>query len=657
MRSEVIDLTGGDSNHSGPEPLYIDGEPPNVIEALTGKGFRTVVEVVECQETLRNRLHYKVKWEGYSEETWEPRTTLDKQVPELVAQYEQYCRTKTKAMKDQEEGTKCKPSGAPRPSTPPCGTREGSVFHYGLITPSATPFDKAEISSQRHQFTQPFSPTTLLTEEIVYQRPPKNDWLNFPYEKEALCVLRRWYTNSWSDFTKLFNCQFATELANCLLVNGLREVVVRSQWHEINSLRDFDPSWRAVFEVTFADEENRWQETRESLEKTAQEIGLNLRRRIEENIEKPPNYSAVREKRRRTMGASRLVTPGEGRKNTFKTKLTNSIGRSLGTRRNYWDFGSQRTGGIALKSGQMSEGNTNMPSIVFRFFDNSSSGLNARSRLRAGQFENRSAFIPDPPRMDSDGFKEQAHEHLRIKIPVEMVERQKGMLKTPFISLYERLLPTLYRALQSSKKPCIVIVDLHKINCKGKVYSAAHLIKKLDADSKGAWAIANRYKGRSEWLVYGEIDSDAIIGFCTLDQHIRRMVGFQDMHLLLRLDDIQASYHMSHVRAQLKSDRLGNSAAAGHAIGRLAKVFLVSKKHVAHVVAIIIKDWEISKGLKWQDHMRFLTSIAQAITSTADFDDGILPRAGQSQRLIADLQKVVRYNNNKWFMQRKRKRS
>ena len=62
---------------------------PNT-NTIRGKPKQYIPEKITDKKKINNKIHYKVKWFGYpdSESTFEPRTTLLKEVPDLIAEYE-----------------------------------------------------------------------------------------------------------------------------------------------------------------------------------------------------------------------------------------------------------------------------------------------------------------------------------------------------------------------------------------------------------------------------------------------------------------------------------------------------------------------------------------------------------------------------------------
>ena len=70
-------------------PVGVDEMLPNP-NIIRGKPKQYIAEKLMDKKKIKNKIHYLVKWIGFDskDNTWEPRTTLNKEVPELVQEYE-----------------------------------------------------------------------------------------------------------------------------------------------------------------------------------------------------------------------------------------------------------------------------------------------------------------------------------------------------------------------------------------------------------------------------------------------------------------------------------------------------------------------------------------------------------------------------------------
>lgn len=62
-------------------------KPPKTV--IRGKPTQYVVEKIIGKKKVKGRIYYKVQWAGHpNENTWEPRTTLIEDIPEMIIKYE-----------------------------------------------------------------------------------------------------------------------------------------------------------------------------------------------------------------------------------------------------------------------------------------------------------------------------------------------------------------------------------------------------------------------------------------------------------------------------------------------------------------------------------------------------------------------------------------
>lgn len=135
-----------------------------------------------------------------------------------------------------------------------------------------------------------------------------------------------------------------------------------------------------------------------------------------------------------------------------------------------------------------------LPSLVFRWYNDRSQGLNTPTQLLAGKFLNQPQDIPPP-----EWALEAMTNHL---IPRK--------LPSPFISFRESLRPCLSGALKADVEtnPCITIVNLEKLKDvtrqKWGKYEAIKACPDLVQQFNLTLGRKGTYTGGGEWLVYGK---------------------------------------------------------------------------------------------------------------------------------------------------------
>jgi hypothetical protein len=56
--------------------------PPETVQN------KFVIDKLVGKKKINNRVHYQVKWKNYAQTTWEPRSKLIEDTPELINDYE-----------------------------------------------------------------------------------------------------------------------------------------------------------------------------------------------------------------------------------------------------------------------------------------------------------------------------------------------------------------------------------------------------------------------------------------------------------------------------------------------------------------------------------------------------------------------------------------
>ncbi len=163
--------------------------------------------------------------------------------------------------------------------TPPrttVGHRKNAQSTYRYLTP----VQQVEIDEGYGSLE--LSPTQTSSSPLS-ESLPKISWTL--EQRQAVCVLQRWYSTKWSTFGAIFKIYFAAHLtAVDKSPNGWRGAI-SAQWYDLKAgVRD--DAWRHVFEETlFCDERGRWKGFRDKFEGIAATEGLVLERKCENKME------------------------------------------------------------------------------------------------------------------------------------------------------------------------------------------------------------------------------------------------------------------------------------------------------------------------------------------------------------------------------------
>jgi len=62
--------------------------PENELKKATEKAEKYIIQSIKSKKTIKGKVCYEVKWKGYKRTTWEPRTQLIKDIPDLIQEFE-----------------------------------------------------------------------------------------------------------------------------------------------------------------------------------------------------------------------------------------------------------------------------------------------------------------------------------------------------------------------------------------------------------------------------------------------------------------------------------------------------------------------------------------------------------------------------------------
>lgn len=488
---------------------------------------------------------------------------------------------------------------------------------------------------------------------------PNHQWT---IEQEGvLCVLKRWYANDPNDIAKIFNSHFNAEGQGSGLGKKMNGHALSSKLHTMRNLREESRAYTLVFiETLFADEFGSWQNTREDLEKTAQILGIipirktyehrenvlwrwitspKKRKKISEddgvlgyvacNSEQdddPPKTPMTKRKYLPTPSPSPLRVAQTSTATLHKRQCVRSIkptklfkpkssaepvenhraieaqGPLTADHKNHPPQVKGPSNNISCHSfGHLSSW-VPKARLVFRFYDDNSSGLNTSTRIRAGAFLNETERIPQSADWNGADFWDAARRHLtRVREP------------TPFISVYESPLPVLHRGLRSSANGSVAVVDLHEVSKtrSSGIYSAAQLINQLGL-VRGSY----RYRGTSEWLIWGEIESKAIGTTFSIQQLRRFLAGAPDVSIVLQLPAIERSKNANEYRKNLAGNLNGVGEASGRVVGKFLAFTGLPKPSVDDVALKITRAWQLPGRTSLSRQRRYLEGVHYGLTQT-----------------------------------------
>jgi hypothetical protein len=293
----------------------------------------------------------------------------------------------------------------------------------------------------------------------------KNKWDT--YEREILCILKRFYEIDSCDLVALFNRICADTLDKKGFPQGLSATTIATQWHDMKDGSCGYEVWRAVnLGLDLVEARSRYRKQKDAIEDAAVELNIILRlstqvdasnvkhsRRLGKRAkivdkirgvlgeylidgEETDSEGEKPQKRLRTRSAGR--TPGYLFRNHAYAQMrmprsapTGAISQNV-TRKLSW---TAHTGGQAVplvrridESGVKAR---RMPCLVYRWYSDLSNGVNGFDGFVAGMFRDQEAQIPTPP--IGPELKALALQHLTLEATIHR--------PSPFISFFSSMLP------------------------------------------------------------------------------------------------------------------------------------------------------------------------------------------------------------------------
>jgi len=62
--------------------------PESELRPSLDEKEKYIIQSIKSKKTIKGKIYYEIKWKGYSKTTWEPRSELIKDIPDLIKEYE-----------------------------------------------------------------------------------------------------------------------------------------------------------------------------------------------------------------------------------------------------------------------------------------------------------------------------------------------------------------------------------------------------------------------------------------------------------------------------------------------------------------------------------------------------------------------------------------
>ncbi|KAJ5684446.1 uncharacterized protein N7477_000791 [Penicillium maclennaniae] len=161
-----------------------------------------------------------------------------------------------------------------------------------------------------------------------------------------------------------------------------------------------------------------------------------------------------------------------------------------------------------------------LPAVLYRWSNLNSQGINCPAIIRAGLFTLSHSVMFQPKDVSEKEFLEYFKHH---------VSKERKL--TPFISFFKKPLAPIHRGLQNGDGAAVFIIDTEKLS--NKAFKAAPLVP-LTHTAKP------KYKGYGEYLIWGEVHTDAIVCTFTVTKLKKIAHEHPDIAAFLQLPRISA---------------------------------------------------------------------------------------------------------------------
>lgn len=457
-------------------------------------------------------------------------------------------------------------------------------------------------------------------------------------------MLWRWYQRDVRRFACIFNERFGLNLEQ-------RRVTTRFE----NYLRLFGPSAFKVYDSVFATPFDDPQDTYGSVRRHIERLARGTLSRLQfENIS--PAGSARTAKSRQTRRLYKSLVKKASQQNPLEASRQlcqedfHSTHQSFGhaTIRTEAEFDSSEyftdSEGVTCTSFTSDEAletsfqDPERPSLAFRVYDASAKGLVSAD----GSIVSEGLVLwkgPMPPAPNGQIVEVLLNNHLSMS---------RG--GTSFYLSVSVSLLQLFNRASNLLRPSVAIIALDhpSLAAAGKVLYAKQILERLKKLGQASWA--RRYRGFSEFLIFGSIPSECIIRHVKLADLINLSDRCDDVRNLLHLHLFKPGLRALAVSKEIATNRMTLNASTGTAIARFALLFGLGGTHnLSHISAFcarVIDGWSITESTLHE------TDAAAALAFAATFQSSLHSKKALAEAFLLGVQEGIATLN--YFAKRRR---
>jgi hypothetical protein len=166
----------------------------------------------------------------------------------------------------------------------------------------------------------------------------------------------------------------------------------------------------------------------------------------------------------------------------------------------------------------------------------------------------QSRYIPHPSLNDERMIEAMARSHL-----------SKVEIQSPFISVYETPLSPFHRALRGETDAAVSVLDLSSLD-QTRIFSAQDFIRRNPLT-------VGRYRGYSEWLIWGDIPPSCIVSTIGMSDLWVISEEHKDIGAILQLAQIKSfPFNNNSLKSCLAAGPGMVDEATGRVVGKLFKL-------------------------------------------------------------------------------------
>ncbi|KAL4941403.1 hypothetical protein BDV06DRAFT_236070 [Aspergillus oleicola] len=390
-----------------------------------------------------------------------------------------------------------------------------------------------------------------------------------------LCCLVKYYEERHDQFEAIFNKQFEAELAEFGFSSGIlvKWPRLHAQW---SCMRNHgDPIWGDVHKTAL--DPAPWLPFLEMIEGTAASLGLHITRKMADTIDSSNfDYQTPVSLSRPSVGNNRQAksqgTPHQiveapqrllvATQNTALESSKKSADMFLctaGGKICFWCH-TEELEKVKQKESDGLDA-AQMPSLLFRWYNVKSQGVNSDTMFIAGQFTGILNAYFEPDTISEEEFCSAFKSHIR-----------RNTVPSPFISTFKSALAPTHRSLRNQEGASVAIIDTSKL--KSKVYSAKAFVQKHKLK------IGPTYNGAGEYLIWGHINSEAIV--CTFQVTTLQRIAAEhlDIGRFLQLETIAAAErNRRKLHNTMANEAVPLDKRAGATVGKLLSLLGVPQQY------------------------------------------------------------------------------